>query len=1827
MTLIRSLSCLLSLGLTIPVLTAQETTYTVNVAGKGVEIFQIPEGTEHAPGTLLLLEAQPIDPNHEFMHWYLPESYLNSGFYTPGVLSASPDFAWQVERQADIVPVVGRRMQLGEREVIGLWMDAFAFVEETVDGQSALVSRPTDNYGSASYNAHILVPDVGEGVLAVEAKALERDTSLNNYYVFGMDGWETQYIPVSFHTAYYIASPGTAVLSSKSGDYGLAVRSVSYLPGFRITTEVSGEGRISLSEDKVVYSPEVTVELTAIPAVGWHFHGWEGDINGTENPLSIRPGGHTNISAVFQETPPEPAEVLPEFSLSVPPVTEVPVMKDPELPSYPLGTRVTLSVDLPENVELLRWERTLSANLNPYVWISSEDTALNPQFRRTWEINGGTASTEGSSLWSRDAEGAFLPPAGGVESDSTLMVPLPGPCRTKIWIEAIDPASPVESFVVNYANWRMSEMEPGKVYTVEATRTDAAATIHLSASADYPGLVDPNVRLFFERYLPVEIDDGGGELTLTGVEDGYAKAEERVAISYTPPPGKTFLEWEGLPESTGQDGSFVVEAVITARPIFAPDFAPIQIGGMEWTPLTGSVLTYSADFIADGSWTDGAFTGTEPDGPYEYETAVSGPAVLSIDAMGEALSIFMDGEFVEYKNLNLSNPRTITVVIPKGIHTLRLLLNGYNSYDSDVTAALSNFVFEDSTSVVTFYAYLGTGSVSVDGTNTVPLGQTLAVEAVPGWGNRFLSWLGDAAGKPSTFNLTVEDHHKSEAVFEAADVVGGFEPVYNGLRPVIQQRQEGGSADVFINANLAEPGQPSSMVIPFEGSGRLTTRKFTTNEQDLSFTLLLDGEPLEQPEQLRGPLMIDVGPGTHAFEARWEMISPLQGFRRLFVFPEITEGFPVETTVDAVTGTANVVLEPLQEFYFHGDAIIVSADPLDNEGRQHVGWKVRDKLGADPQYIMGASSLQLTVEGSTSVEAIYRIPFTDPPDAMGFSFLADNAGKWTWEPPAGEDAQGILAAVVESGSRYDPDVAGLESRVSGPAFVEFKFRQANGRFDLSMDGQLILSEPNDRDWAPMIVQIPAGEHFLRWKFTGSFGGTEYLEISELEKTPGYAFTAVGDPGTEIIWSSSDPRLGKWATISARSTASGEADFHSWRAGNGERLSGQRIAAGWTGLLTASYHTVLTAEIPWQLIEGNWSGGWTTGGGLLESSFTQHLGGISRAYANVSGPAALFFHIRREASDPDAADGQSIKFYLDGEFITPVKISPGEYAIDFPQGSSQLEVLHSVSAVPDSAVTVETSLMNMRFAMGFRVTGHDYGIGKVLASPVPESGTVEPGTEVTFAAVPSANSTFNGWAGDLAGEPEGPVQRTVSSSIDAMAHFSGTVRFGLLDFHALNLEFTREVDGWIGWLRGAGPHTLQTTLEGPGVFRMGDSWRFVHNVPEVTLTREGTPSENPAVSTGEYLQVAIPEGVHELTLAFNETFAPYPVAFHPGYALWVEARDGSIHQSVSAAAHLPDSIVKLQPFPDPGYSSVIWSGIDATGLDTLSITMDQHYFIEADFGTELVFGDHHWLASGLDVLLREDGEGIHAELTAWVNQRTGILRMGIEGPLEASFLLDLLKRSNYSQSAELTLKVDGQTQVKKEIASPYATPLPEEWVTTLGEGMHELTWMLEPIASSPGATGYVTIGIYEPSFISGPIVPFREWRRNTMPRELWDDPAADTLGDPDNDGLSNYLEFLLSMDPLLPDIFLDLQPIQKDTHFYRLRHYPIPDAHFADFDFEVSIGSLLDWTNADPWITNPFLKASSDGLDQGFDLQLDPTVTGNLWVRIKYLGEIPLDVDR
>ncbi|HSP82647.1 MAG TPA: Ig-like domain-containing protein, partial [Gillisia sp.] len=114
-------------------------------------------------------------------------------------------------------------------------------------------------------------------------------------------------------------------------------------------------GTVSKAPAQDTYTHGATVVLTATPAQGYRFAGWEGDATGSENPLTVTMNSNKNITAIFTAI---------TYSLNVTAQNGT-VSKTPNQTTFNSGATVVLNATPATGYRFSGWSGDASGSTNP----------------------------------------------------------------------------------------------------------------------------------------------------------------------------------------------------------------------------------------------------------------------------------------------------------------------------------------------------------------------------------------------------------------------------------------------------------------------------------------------------------------------------------------------------------------------------------------------------------------------------------------------------------------------------------------------------------------------------------------------------------------------------------------------------------------------------------------------------------------------------------------------------------------------------------------------------------------------------------------------------------------------------------------------------------------------------------------------------------------------------------------------------------------------------------------------------------------------------------------------------------------------------------------------------------------------------------------------------------------------------------------------------------------------------------------------------------------------------------------------------------------------
>ena len=133
------------------------------------------------------------------------------------------------------------------------------------------------------------------------------------------------------------------------------------IPTYTLTTAVlpASSGSVTLNPSTGPYTSGTVVTVTAVPAAGYTFSSWSGNLTGSTNPTTITMDGNKSVTANFT--------ALPTYTLttSVLPASSGSVTLNPATGPYVSGTVVTVTAVPASGYIFSSWSGNLTGSTNP----------------------------------------------------------------------------------------------------------------------------------------------------------------------------------------------------------------------------------------------------------------------------------------------------------------------------------------------------------------------------------------------------------------------------------------------------------------------------------------------------------------------------------------------------------------------------------------------------------------------------------------------------------------------------------------------------------------------------------------------------------------------------------------------------------------------------------------------------------------------------------------------------------------------------------------------------------------------------------------------------------------------------------------------------------------------------------------------------------------------------------------------------------------------------------------------------------------------------------------------------------------------------------------------------------------------------------------------------------------------------------------------------------------------------------------------------------------------------------------------------------------------
>jgi uncharacterized repeat protein (TIGR02543 family) len=355
---------------------------------------------------------------------------------------------------------------------------------------------------------------------------------------------------------------------------------------YTVTTQISGQGSVSISPQQADYTQGQFVTFTATPADGSRFEGWGGSLTGNTNPVNLVVDANKVITATFIDVFTVGATVSSG---------EGTVIFNPSGAEFLSGTTLSVSAVPADGYRFGSWGGALSGTANPTTLPVDSNKEVTASFVKQWSLT--VQADEGGSV-------ATTPSA--VLHDQGTSVTLT--------------AQADEGFVFSGWSGGASGTSNPLVVTMDA---DKSITANFAAVATLTTMVN-----------------GGGSVLQSPTGSQFALGTE-VTLTASADPGWAFTSWSGDLSGSANPQAITLNSNATVTANFVQLFTVGTTvssgeGTVSFDPagpefLSGTALSVSAvpaDGYRFGSW-GGALSGT------------ANPTTLAIDSNKEVTASFV----------------------------------------------------------------------------------------------------------------------------------------------------------------------------------------------------------------------------------------------------------------------------------------------------------------------------------------------------------------------------------------------------------------------------------------------------------------------------------------------------------------------------------------------------------------------------------------------------------------------------------------------------------------------------------------------------------------------------------------------------------------------------------------------------------------------------------------------------------------------------------------------------------------------------------------------------------------------------------------------------------------------------------------------------------------------------------------------------------------------------------------------------------------------------------------------------------------------------------
>lgn len=149
-----------------------------------------------------------------------------------------------------------------------------------------------------------------------------------------------------------------------------------FITYYQVFPSTAGNGAILIEPQLDKYQANTEILISAVPEENWVFSHWEGDLSGSENPISVIIKEDLDVKAVFVE----------ELTLEINIIGGGEVSKDPHQLKYQYGDNVTITAEADSGFVFSHYQGDRTSTENPLHLVMDDNLVIEAVFLEKFEI-------------------------------------------------------------------------------------------------------------------------------------------------------------------------------------------------------------------------------------------------------------------------------------------------------------------------------------------------------------------------------------------------------------------------------------------------------------------------------------------------------------------------------------------------------------------------------------------------------------------------------------------------------------------------------------------------------------------------------------------------------------------------------------------------------------------------------------------------------------------------------------------------------------------------------------------------------------------------------------------------------------------------------------------------------------------------------------------------------------------------------------------------------------------------------------------------------------------------------------------------------------------------------------------------------------------------------------------------------------------------------------------------------------------------------------------------------------------------------------------------